>query len=123
MSFAPKYHFEYFQDRMTKFSSDKAVKAHMSKLRSVYKGEEDHVVEFAGEQVNLKDFQKDATNMHLQNQENQVNGARATDKKEGIPYFSYDNQTQEKDAERPEAQFRMLDGPDDNPIQMINTMD
>ena len=29
--------------------------------------------------------------MHLQNQENQVNGARATDKKEGIPYFSYDN--------------------------------
>ena len=26
------------------------------------------------------------------NQENQgVNGARATDKKEGIPYFSYDN--------------------------------
>ena len=95
MGFAPKYHFDYFTDRMTKMSTDKTVKIHMSKLRDVYKGEADHTVEFAGEQVNLKDFQKEAANSMLHgggaNQENQVNGARATDKKEGIPYFSYDN--------------------------------
>ena len=58
MSFAPKYNFEYFTDRMTKMSSDKIVKAHISKLRNVYKGEEDHIVEFAGEQVNLKNLHK-----------------------------------------------------------------
>ena len=33
MSFAPKYHFDYFTDRMTKMSGDKSVKAHLSKLR------------------------------------------------------------------------------------------
>lgn len=33
MNFAPKYHFDYFTDRMSKMSSDKTVKAHMSKLR------------------------------------------------------------------------------------------
>ena len=58
MGFAPKYHFDYFTDRMTKMSSDKTVKSHMSKLRRVYQGEEDHFVEFAGGQVNLKDFDK-----------------------------------------------------------------
>ena len=128
MDFAPKYHFDYFTDRMTKMSSDKAVKTHMSKLRDVYKGDADHTVEFAGEQVNLKDFWKET--MHGGNQENQVNGARATDKKEGIPYFSYDNQNSGVNASQVQAekqdtsnQFRMLDGPDgENPIQMINTM-
>ena len=49
MSFAPKYHFDYFTDRMTKFSSDKTIKCHISKLRNVYKGEEDHMFEFGGE--------------------------------------------------------------------------
>lgn len=70
MSFAPKYHFDYFTDRMTKMSSDKTVKVHLSKLRNVYKGEEDHMFEFGGEQINLKDFQKEADNLHLQTQEN-----------------------------------------------------
>ena len=57
MGFAPKYSFEYFTDRMTKMSSEKTVKCHMSKLREVYKGQEDHIIEFGGEQVNLKDFE------------------------------------------------------------------
>ena len=64
MDFAPKYHFDYFKDRMTKMSTDKMVKLHMSKLRDVYKEEADHTVEFAGEQVNLKDFWKQASMMH-----------------------------------------------------------
>ena len=130
MDFAPKYHFDYFTDRMTKMSSDKTVKAHISKLRDVYKGEADHIVEFGGEQMNLKDFQKEVLNKQQvantagNNDENQVNGGRATDKKEGIPYFSYDNQSAEKQSKPNEAQFMMLDGPDDaNPIQMINTTD
>jgi len=49
MDFAPKYQFDYFTDRMTKMSSDKSVKIHLSKLRDVYKGEADHLVEFGGE--------------------------------------------------------------------------
>lgn len=36
-----------------------------------------------------------------QNQENSVNGAKATDKKEGIPYFSYD-QANERDSKKAE---------------------
>ena len=129
MGFAPKYHFDYFTDRMTKMSIDKTVKCHISKLRDVYRGEADHTVEFCGEQVNLKDFQKEAAaSMHNPgNQENQgVNGARATDKKEGIPYFSYDNQNASAggapQSDQKDNGFRMLDGQDENPIQMINTM-
>ena len=57
MDFAPKYQFDYFTDRMAKMSSDKGVKTLMSKLRDVYKGEADHIVEFDGQQVNLKDMQ------------------------------------------------------------------
>ncbi len=49
LDLAPKYHFDYFTDRMTKMSSDKTVKVHLSKLRDVYKGEADHIVEFGGE--------------------------------------------------------------------------
>ena len=36
----------------------KGVKTLMSKLRDVYKGEADHIVEFGGQQVNLKDMQQ-----------------------------------------------------------------
>ena len=58
--------------------------------------------------------------------ENQVNGARATGKKEGIPYFSYDNNQggNERESDKQnEAQFRMLDGgPEEAPLQMITTM-
>ena len=54
-----------------------------------------------------------------------MNGARATGKKEGIPYFSYDNNqgSNERESEKQnEAQFRMLDaGPEEAPLQMINT--
>ena len=117
MNFAPKYHFDYFADRMTKMSSDKTVKAHMSKLRQVYRGDEDHLFEFGGEQINLKDFESVQANKGDQpgNQENQVNGtnsssrARATDKKEGIPYFSYDNNAQAANPKQDPASFRMLD--------------
>lgn len=49
MDMAPKYQFDYFNDRMTKMSSDKLVKVHLSKLRDVYKGVADHIVEFGGE--------------------------------------------------------------------------
>ena len=98
MDFAPKYHFDYFKDRMTKMSTDKMVKQHMSKLRDVYKEEADHTVEFAGEQVNLKDFWKQSIGPLVvgNHQENQVNGARATDKKEGIPYFSYEGDNEKE---------------------------
>ena len=126
MNFAPKYQFSYFTDRMTKMSSDKTVKSHMSKLRSVYQGEDDHMVEFAGEQVSLKDFHFNGVPSNSKDKENTQNGVKATDKKEGIPYFSYNEASKgEKATEevgKEGAQFRMLDGPDDNPMQMmINT--
>mmetsp|Transcript_23197 Transcript_23197/g.30964 ORF Transcript_23197/g.30964 Transcript_23197/m.30964 type:complete len:92 (+) Transcript_23197:528-803(+) len=67
--------------------------------------------------------------------ENQVNGARATGKKDGIPYFSYDNNKSEgatgavdgrqnHAAQGAGAEFKMLDGAgaDEAPLQMINTM-
>ena len=70
MNFAPKYQFSYFTDRMTKMSSDKTVKSHMSKLRSVYQGEDDHMVEFAGEQVSLKDFNFNGVPSNSKDKEN-----------------------------------------------------
>ena len=72
---------------MTKMSGHKEVKAHMSKLRCVYKGEDDHIVEYGGENVSLKDFHNSGTVNAHQNQENVVN--QATDKDAGVPNFSY----------------------------------
>ena len=48
-SLAPRYDFKYFAERVSSFSEKKGIRAHMSKLRSVYKGEEDLFIEFNGE--------------------------------------------------------------------------
>lgn len=57
-NFAPRYEFTYFIDRVSNFSGNKDVRAHMTKLRNVYKGEEDLFIELNGDQYNLgKDYQ------------------------------------------------------------------
>ena len=93
MELAPKIEFGYFAERLSKFSSNKEVKAHMEKLRGVYRGEVDHFVPFGSEPdnlINLKDgFDNNPPVGELEQPMPIVNGARATDKNEGIPNFSY----------------------------------
>ena len=55
---APKLEFGYFAERISKYSGNKDVKAHMEKLRGVYKGDVDHFVPFGDgpdNLINLKD--------------------------------------------------------------------
>ena len=58
MEFAPILEFSYFANRLSKFGTNREVKAHMEKLRGVYRGDVDHFVPFGNEPenlINLKD--------------------------------------------------------------------
>ena len=97
---APKLEFGYFAERISKYSGNKDVKAHMEKLRGVYKGDVDHFVPFGDGPDNLINL-KDGFDSHApagEMEQPMASGARATDKNEGIPNFSYqDYHTAEKE--------------------------
>ena len=93
MELKPKSEFGYFTEQLSKLSTKKEVKDHMEKLRGVYRGDTDHFVPFGNEPdslVNLKDgFDVKAPEAEMMQPTPNVSGARATDKNEGIPQFSY----------------------------------
>ena len=127
--FAPKLEFSYFAERVSKFSNSKDVKEHMEKLRGVYKGETDHYVPFGNipdGQINLKDYYETHLAVGQADQPMQItSGAKATDKNEGIPNFSYQDYGNDKENHGPidngNEQFRMLDVPEEPQFAMINT--
>ena len=101
--FAPKLEFSYFAERLSKFSNSKDIREHMEKLRGVYKGETDHYVPFGNipdGQINLKDYFENHLAVGQGDQSMQINltsGAKATDKNEGIPNFSYQDYGTDKE--------------------------
>ena len=104
-SFAPKLEFSYFAERLQKLGTSETVKSHMTKLRKVYKGEEE---------LDLTELDAILGKVPAEAQSKEdFNSNTVPKSKEALPMFDYEEAQNLPAANKPmttdEQYFEMLD--------------